>query len=398
MSDGTLVVPYVDFEYKPERYQVHGKATSHAWLVKSSDGGLSFSKPVRTQTLVADVDLPEAYCMPQTAIDTSSGDSRDTLYMTWIDVSGKPRLVFSRSTDRGDTWSAPLRIGGEVAETTWQIQPSIAVNKRGVVGITWLDTRGVTDHTKYDLYFTASVDGGKSFLKPVKVTTETSIIAGGGNSRPMAMVYARGDSGQLSLLSAANRWPNGGDYFSITTTSTGTFYPVWADARSGTFQVYTAPIRVTLPPTAYEKQRAEVMAAHGPPKRAPDPSKRVEISIMNKVEFIFDPGTFEGNISELPVRIKNKSDSPIYPPIRLEVTDFGIQAYKRDETFDPAILNASNGKGGAGAQFSFDEALGGDAVLQPGMLSGPVVMRLKLPDPKRAPSLAFKITGAVDQQ
>lgn len=397
MGDGTLVVPYIDFEYKPEKHPVHGKATGHAWLVKSTDGGLSFSRPVRTQTLVADVDIPEADGMPQTAIDTSSGDSRDNMYMTWIDVSGKPRVVFSRSADRGETWSAPVRIGGEVAETTWQIQPSIAVNQRGVVGITWLDTRGVTDHTKYDLYFAASVDGGKSFLKPVKVTTEPSIIAGAGNSRPMAMVYARGDTGQLSLLSAANRWPNGGDYFSIATTSKGTFYPAWADARSGTFQVYTAPIRVTLPPTAYEKQRAELMAAHAPPKRAADPPKRVEISIVNKVEFIFDPSTFDNNISELPVRIKNKSDAPIYPPIRLEVTDFGIKAYKRDETFDPAILNASNGKPGAGAQFSFDEALGGDAVLQPGMLSGPVVMRLKLPDPKRTPPLAFKITGAVDQ-
>ena len=61
----------------------------------------------------------------------STGDSRDTMYMTWIDVRGKPRLVFSRSTDRGDTWSAPLRIGGEVADTTWQIQPSIAVNTTG---------------------------------------------------------------------------------------------------------------------------------------------------------------------------------------------------------------------------------------------------------------------------
>jgi hypothetical protein len=396
LSDGTLVVPYVDFEYKPEKAKVHGKVSDNAWLVKSSDGGLTFGKPIRTQTITFDIDMREAFAVPQTAIDARSEQFRDNMYMTWIDTTDKPRVVFSRSKDRGETWTKPAMIAADVPAATWQIQPSITVNNRGVVGITWLDTRGVTDHSKYDLYFAASTDGGQTFMKPVKITTDPSIIAGNGNSRPMGSIYPIGESGNLSLLSAANRWPNGGDYFSIATTSTGVFYPVWADARTGTFQVYTAPVRVDLPATEAEKTRAAARAVYDPPKPPPDPAKRVETSILNKVEIVFDPGTWDNNISELPLRLKNTSDVDIYPPIKVEITDFGMAVEKRDKAYDPSILNASNGKPGAGAIFSFDQSLGGDGVLHPGMLSGPVPVRLKVPDPKLAPSLQFKITGFVN--
>jgi hypothetical protein len=397
MSDGTLVVPYVDFEYKPEQAKIHGKVDDNAWIVKSTDGGLTFGKPIKTQKLTFDLDMREAFAVPQTAIDNRSTAFRDNLYMTWIDVADKPRVVFSRSTDRGETWSKPTALAADVPATTWQIQPSIAVNKRGVVGITWLDTRGVADHSKYDLYFAASTDGGQTFMKAVKVTTAPSIIAGDGNSRPIGSVYPLGDTGNLSLLSAANRWPNGGDYLSIAVSATDTFFPVWADARSGTFQVYTAPIRVDLPPTEEEKKRAAARAVYDPPKPPPDPAKRAEISILDKVEVIFDPGSWNSNVSELPLRLKNKSDINIYPPIKVEILDFGMAVQKRDPAFDPSILNAANSKPGKGAIFSFDQAVGADGVLRPGMLSGPVPIRLKVPDPKLAPSLQFKITGFVDK-
>jgi len=397
MSDGTLVVPYLDFQYKPEQQKVHGKVEDNAWIVKSTDGGLTFGKPIKTQKLTFDLDMRESFAIPQTTIDNRSSAFRDYMYMTWVDVTDKPRVVVSRSTDRGETWSKPMPLAPDVPAATWQIQPSIAVNKRGVVGITWLDTRGVTDHARYDLYFAASTDGGQTFMKAVKVTTAPSIIAGDGNSRPIGSIYPIGDTGNLSLLSAANRWPNGGDYFSIAVSATDTFFPVWADARTGTFQVYTAPIRVDLPPTDEEKKRAEARAVYDPPKPPSDPSKRVETSILDKVEIIFDPGSWNSNISELPLRLKNKSEVNIYPPIKVEILDFGMAVEKRDKAYDPSILNAANGKSGKGAVFSFDQSLGADGVLRPGALSGPVPIRLKVPDPKLAPSLQFKITGFVDK-
>jgi hypothetical protein len=397
LSDGTLIVPYVDFEFLPEKRKPHGKVENHMRLVSSSDGGLTFSQPVKTQTLVNDLDKRIAYGMPLTAADNRSQKYRDNLYMVWSDTSETPRLVFSRSTDRAQTWSKPVPVAADVPATAWQFQPTIAVNKRGVVGLTWLDTRGVTDQTKYDLYFAASLDGGLTFTKPVRITTASSTIAGNGNLRPMGAVFEIGDKGNLSLLSAANRWPNGGDYFSMAVNARDEFHPVWADARSGTFQVYTAPIRVELPPTEEEKTKAAALAVYYPPKKASDPSKRVEASLVGKVEVLFDQGSFDNNVVELPLHLRNKSDVDIYPPIRIEILDFGFAGEKPNREYDPEVLNATNGKKAAGAVFSFDQSFGDDGVLKPGMLSGPVPMRLKLVDPQRTPNIQFKIFGQVDK-
>jgi hypothetical protein len=358
---------------------------------------LTFSKPVKTQKLVLDIDKHVAFGVPQTAADSQSKEHRDNVYMVWSDTGETPRLVFSRSTDRGQTWSKPVPVAADVPATAWQFQPTIAVNKRGVVGVTWLDTRSATDQSKYDLYFTASTDGGQTFMKPVRVTTASSIIAGNGNLRPMGAVFEIGDTGHLSLLSAASRWPSGGDYFSMTVNPQDIFYPVWADARSGTFQVYTAAIRVELPPTAEEKEKEAALAPYRPAKKVSDPSKRVEASLLDKVEVLFGQGSFDALVTELPLHLKNKSDINIYPPLRIEVLDFGSPGDKPNREYDPEILNATNSKKAAGAVFSFDQSLGDDGVLKPGMLTGPVPIRLKLVDPRRTPRMQFKIFGQIDK-
>jgi hypothetical protein len=399
MSDGTLVVPYVDFEYLPEKRKEHGKIDTGSWLVTSSDGGVTFSKPVRVQTLVWDLDQREALGTPFTAVDAKNPKYRDNIYMIWTDSRlGNPRVLFSRSTNRGQTWSKPSPIAGDVPEAAWQYQPTLAVNKSGVVGVTWYDTRDTADHSQFHMYFAASTDGGQTFMKPVRVTSEPSKPHGRGNIRPMPAVFEIGDTGHLSLLSAANRWASGGDYLGLTTTTVGTFFPLWADARSGTFQVYTAPIRVELPPTEEEKKKAAAIAPYIAAPKKEDPSKRKETSMVGKVEIVFDPATVEGNVVELALRLKNKSETNIYAPLRLEILDFGFPEEKRDRQYDPEVLNATNGKKAGGAQFAFDGALGDDGVLKPGMLSGPIAVRFKVVDPQRTPSIQFKIYGQTEPE
>ena len=115
------------------------------------------------------------------------------------------------------------------------------------------------------------------------------------------------------------------------------------------------------------------------------------------MEVLFDHGSFDNNTVELPVHLKNKSDVDIYPPIRLEIVDFGYAGQKPDRQYDPEVINADNGKKASGAVFSFDQSLGDDAVLKPGMLSGPVPLRFKLVDPQRTPQIQFKLFGQIDK-
>ena len=41
-----------------------------------------------------------------------------------------------------------------------QFQPMIAVNPDGVLGVYWYDTEGFPSRDRFDISFTASVDGG----------------------------------------------------------------------------------------------------------------------------------------------------------------------------------------------------------------------------------------------
>jgi hypothetical protein len=114
------------------------------------------------------------------------------------------------------------------------------VNDRGVLASTWYETaqddagegckRGC-----FDEYFSASVDGGVTFLPPVRVSSQRSY--------------------RKWRLSTENRFGNGGDYMGLTADATGAFHPFWADSRSGTFQIYTAVVKVEGPAARGESPR-----------------------------------------------------------------------------------------------------------------------------------------------
>ena len=120
----------------------------------------------------------------------------------------------------------------------------VAVNLNGVVAVTWFDTRVSQDNTKFDEYFTASLDGGKTLLAPVRVSSESSQYPGNGNLNvdPEAWNY-KGET-RLTFLTAASRWGMGGDYMGLTADPAGSFHPFWADSRTGTFQIQTAAVQV----------------------------------------------------------------------------------------------------------------------------------------------------------
>ena len=71
----------------------------------------------------------------------------------------------------------------------------------------------------------------------------------------------------------------------------------------------------------------------------------------------------------------------IVGPITITVRKFGSGPGEDLREMAPAVLNAANGRGGDGATFVLDAALGTDRVLRPGDVSGPVLMRFRVKDP-----------------
>jgi len=398
LSDGTLVLPYGDFEFLPDKVKLTGKVSSTSWFVLSSDGGVTFGPPRKALTLWYDLDDKTGKPLggfPSFAADVRSKEFRDRIYAAWSDAkAGRHRVLFSHSEDRGLHWSEPMMLDATAPKEAYQYQPVVAVNQDGVVGISWFDTRGTSDASQYNEYFTASLDGGKTFLAPVRVSSAPSRPKGAGNLTFGAMAGQYKQTRYLQLVSAASRWVSGGDYMGLAPDKDGAFHPFWSDSRTGTFQIYTASVSVVRPP-APEKPGAAAAAA-----KAPAPPPRVKADVGSRIEFVFDPTRYDEATkeAEVPIRISNVSKEPIYPPITLEVLGFDLddpEIFKYP--YPPMyVVNSPNGKRGEGAVFDFSSALGSLDSLAPGAQTGPIVIKFQFTDPSEVPAIRYRVEGMVE--
>jgi len=404
LSDGTLVLPYADFDFLPGKAKMAGKSSSTAWMVLSEDGGVSFGKPRKIQTMQHNLDDKvggKFAVFPAFAVDNQSKEYRDRIYVAWTDFRYGPiRLLFSHSEDRGLHWSEPMLLDPSTPKDAMQGQPVVAVNKDGIVGVTWYDTRDSKDGSQFHEYFTASLDGGKSFLPPMRVSSAPSTPLGPGNMNMGAMIFRHKETTALSLISAGSRWGGGGDYMGLAPDKEGVFHPFWADARTGTFQIYTANVSVVVPPKEKAAATGAAAAPAAEPQTPPAPA-RTKVVLDTRLEFVFDPTRYDGATkeSEIPVRLRNISKQPIYPPITLEILGFDLNDPEIPKYPYPPmwVVNAANGKNGEGATFDFSGALGNLESLEPGALTGPVVLMFRFEDPTLPQPIRLKVEGMVEE-
>jgi hypothetical protein len=380
LSDGGLIVPYLDFEFRPERRQP-GQPSS-LWTVVSFDGGATFSAPrlVATRRFNDERGLGGH---PQLAADAGSGPFRDHLYAAWVDHEGPdPRIYVSRSVDRGETWSEPQPVDADAPDGSYQFQPAVAVNAEGLVGLTWFDTRGQENRDTFQQMFSASTDGGESWLPPVRVASTPSFrYAPGNHGFTQIAMKTGGDSLRISFLSPAARWSTGGDYMGLTVDQAGRFRPFWTDSRYGSYQIMTTTVEVVV-----DTSNAETVATE-------------EVDLTADVDVIFDPSHYESDTETLGllVRIQNAGQREIRSDLKLVVTGFGSGQGTELREFSPTILNSLNGLAGVGAEIDFSRAMGSSRRLLPGEISSPVEVRFRLQDPLRIPDMHVRVRGHVTE-
>ncbi len=121
----------------------------------SSGVGIGFNPPVRAQD------------KEWIAVDWTNSLYRNNLYMAWTEFDNygssnsndSSRILFSRSTDSGETWSAPYRIsekGGDCIDEDNTVEGAVpAVGPNGEVYLSWAGPLG--------LVFDKSTDGGATW-------------------------------------------------------------------------------------------------------------------------------------------------------------------------------------------------------------------------------------------
>jgi len=193
-------------------------------LAISRDGGKTF-EPSRP---IFDVGPPyfggaggipgvsRAMGFPQIGVDGQRG----TLYVTWSDFrNGDVDVFISRSADRGQTWTPPMRVNDDpVHSGADQFLQWMAVDPTdGAVYVQFYDRRGDPANRKTLVTLARSTDGGKTFTN-----------------------YAWSDrpfTGENASL---------GDYEWLTAYG-GRVYGIWAEAAPDDYQVMPRPSTSSTP-------------------------------------------------------------------------------------------------------------------------------------------------------
>jgi hypothetical protein len=200
----------------------HNYAQDIIYVDKSSNGGVSWGTDVAAATTHTGfgMDIGCVGGRSQGPAHHLKVGPSGTLHLVYADntTSRGFDVLYTRSTNGGATWSAPVALNDD-AGAAHQYHPTLSVisgTDGDRVTVSFLDRRDDPSNCSSYVYATASSDGGLSWAANKRVTTVASNYDGN---------------------------PNGpGDYSSSTPSSLGVF-PFAGDHRNSDFEIYTAVLQ-----------------------------------------------------------------------------------------------------------------------------------------------------------
>ncbi len=173
--DGTLVDAFLLIKNFANDKKSRGYNVA---IMRSTDFGLTWSRPVIVSKLFrATVRTPGDNLPLRTGdiiVDLAIDHATGAIYVAWQDArSGTAGIYESKSTDGGDTWSAPQRVSDAPAGVA-AFTGAIDVDDSGDVAVTFYDFRNDTPDTATaltDYWIRTSGDGGATWTTQ-RVTPE----------------------------------------------------------------------------------------------------------------------------------------------------------------------------------------------------------------------------------
>ena len=216
-SQGNPSVVY--FDYGSDRVDWEGLPGTYdskftLVLAHSQDRGLTYSAG-----RVVDADIVPSsrflIYLPDSPGFAVGSDGR--MVVAWSDDRfGESDILSRTSTDAGVTWTAPVKVNNDPSgDMVNKDRPAVSIAPNGRVDILYYDR--ILDHrgTTADVFLSSSSNGGKSYPKVLRVSSQSSDRAVGPPGSPFNMEADFGT--HISLLALK-----------------GQDVAVWTDTRSGT--------------------------------------------------------------------------------------------------------------------------------------------------------------------
>jgi len=223
LPNGKLAVVYWNF----------GSPTSpgeRLEVVVSNNGGVTFGAPIRIANAIeySPPNIRSGAFLPSATADRINGNN---LYVVYQALSaGAPRILFTKSANAGTTWTTPVAISNNIANTA-VFNPAIATSSDGhTLSVAFYDKRANPGpNTLVDMFLAFSANGGVNWQPNIRLTSVSSNAA-------LAPLTAQG-----YML---------GDYLGIAapTSPNVQAVPVWIDTRTGNPDPFIAQARVWRSP------------------------------------------------------------------------------------------------------------------------------------------------------
>ena len=236
-------------------------------FTKSTDGGTTFGAPIDISRNIG------SSGSPQFAV------SGNDVYAVWqAKTTGKYQIIFAKSTDGGATFSIPANLSNATGDSSY---PKIATSGNNIY-ITWSYT---TTNKDYDVLFAKSNDRGSTFSVPVNISNNL------------------GDSGLPQMSVSGNN-----------------VYVTWENNGLGNFEVFVAKSNDNGNTFGIPVNISNDAAPSGAPQIVSS-GKNVYVSWMDKTSGNYDifvaKSTDGGSTFSAPVNVSNTTKDSGYQQITM---------------------------------------------------------------------------------
>ena len=153
------------------------------------------------------------------AVDRSGGPTNNNIYMV-ASVQpfsgGGTNVMFARSTNGGQSFSAPQRINDDpINPNKWHWFGTLAVAPNGRIDSVWFDTRNAANNTDSQLFYSYRTDGGVTWSPNVAVSNAFNPFEGYPNQNKIGdyiTIVSDATGGNVAYPATFNFNPNLGQH------------------------------------------------------------------------------------------------------------------------------------------------------------------------------------------